>query len=442
MPRVIFIYPCVGRSAGDTYVRSWQMQPLGIAALAGLTPQSWERAFYDDRFEPIDYEQGADLVAISVETYTARRAYQIAARFRARGIPVVMGGYHPTLCPEDAAMHADAICIGEAEGVWQTILDDALAGSLQPRYHASPGPLDGPAPDRSIFDGKTYFKLAMVETGRGCPVGCSFCSIAAFFGPTYRRRSTDAIVEEIRALSERTVFFVDDNIVADTRSARELFEALTPLNIRWISQASINVARDPELLDLMQRSGCMGLLIGFESLDDDLLRATGKTVNRSEDYSTALKELRARGIVIYSTFMFGLEGDCPELMDRETEFCIRERTFLAAFNHVVPFPGTPLYRSLAEAGRLSSDAWWLEKDYRFGMLAFEPKGMTRRELEDRCHAARRRFYGLASIFRRSLDWRANTRSLARGLTFWTINLLMRRELTSKFGRPLGVEADA
>jgi len=442
MPRVIFIHPCIGRSEGDTYVRSWQMQPLGIATLAALTPDSWDRTFYDDRLETIDYEQDADLVAISVETYTARRAYQIARRFRDRGIPVVLGGYHPTLCPDDAMQHADAICVGEAESVWETILADTLAGTLKPRYDATPTALDGPAPDRSVFDGKNYFKLAMVETGRGCPMGCTFCSIAAFFGPTYRRRATADIVEELESLKERTVFFVDDNIVADPRSARELFEAIIPLNIRWISQASVNVTRDPELLDLMKRSGCMGLLVGFESLDDDLLRATGKTINRSTDYSQALKEFRKRGIVIYSTFLFGLEGDSPELMDRETEFCIRETTFLSGFNHVVPFPGTPLYDELQREGRLTSDAWWLDEDYRFGMLAFEPRDMSSKELEARCHAARKQFYSLGSILRRSLDWRANTRSIGRMLTFWATNLMMRRELTSKSGRPLGVEGES
>ena len=202
MARVTFVYPCVGRFPERRYVRSWQMQPLGIAVLAALTPSEWQKDFYDDRLEPIDYDQPTDLVAISIETFTARRGYQIAKEYRRRGVPVVMGGYHATFCPEEVLEHADAVCVGEAEGVWHGILQDAADRRLSGVYSCSSAPdLRGVTPDRNIFRGKNYFKIAMVETGRGCRFQCNFCSITAFHKATYRRRPIDEIVDEIRQIS-------------------------------------------------------------------------------------------------------------------------------------------------------------------------------------------------------------------------------------------------
>jgi radical SAM superfamily enzyme YgiQ (UPF0313 family) len=256
MPRLTLVYPCIGRFPGDRYVRSWQMQPLAMAVLAGLTPPAWDITFFDDRLEAIDYDAPADLVGISIETFTARRGYQIAAEYRRRGVPVVLGGYHATFCPEEAAAHADTVCIGEAEGVWPRILADATAGKLETAYRGDGArPLAGIVPDRRLFAGKPYFALALVETGRGCRFACNFCSISAFHQGTYRRRPIAEIVAELRALREKFVFFVDDNMIGDPQNARELFRALAPLGIRWVGQASLDIARDDELLSQLVASG-------------------------------------------------------------------------------------------------------------------------------------------------------------------------------------------
>ena len=438
MPRLTLIYPCIGQFPGDRYVRSWQMQPLAMAVLAGLTPPEWEITFYDDRLEEIGYDTPADLVGISIETFTARRGYQIATEYRKRGVPVVLGGYHATFRPDEALEYADAVCVGEAEGVWLRILADAASGKLAGRYYADHGrALDGIRPDRRIFAGKPYFSLALVETGRGCAFACNFCSISAFHQATYRRRPISEIVQELRQLREKYVFFVDDNMIGDPHNARELFRALTPLGVKWVSQASINVAQDEELLRLMVDSGCIGLLIGFESLNGDNLAAMGKRVNQIERYHTALARLRAAGIVVYGTFVFGYPHDTPALFAETVQFAREERLFLAAFNHVVPFPGTPLYQELEECAQLRYPHWWLSEAYRFGQVPFHPRGMTAEEVESSCFAARKAFYHGASILRRGLDFHANCADPRKISAFYGLNLLMQHEVAQKCGIPLG-----
>ncbi len=439
MPRLTLIYPCIGRFPGDKYVRSWQMQPLVMALLKSLTPPDWTVTLFDDRLEAIDFDQPTDLVAISLETYTARRGYQIAQAFRARGVPVVAGGYHATACPEEVLEHVDAVCVGEVEGVWSTILADAKNDCLRGTYKAQAPPnLSDLKPDRSIFAGKSYFKMALVETGRGCPFTCNFCSITAFHNATYRRRPVADVIDEIMNLKEDIVFFVDDNMVGDLEGAKELFRALIPLKIRWMSQASINMTRSQETLDLMAQSGCMGVLVGFESLDPATLEAMDKGVNRAEEFSDAMNKLRQAGIAVYGTFVFGYPHDAPDCFERAVAFALQQKLFIGAFNHLIPFPGTHLYRELQAEGRLDSDRWWLEEDYRFGDVPFRPASMAADEIEQRCHIARRAFYNTGSILRRALDTRANCSGLRRAQYFFGINFLMQREVAQKRGIPLGV----
>jgi len=438
MPHLTLIYPAIGRHAGARYVRSWQMEPLAMAVLAGLTPPEWTVAFHDDRVEELPLDQPTDLVGISIESFTARRGYEIADRFRARNVPVVLGGYHATFRPDEAAAHADAVCVGEAETVWPRILADAQRGALQPVYRSPAAPnLAAIRPRREIFRDKPYLRLTLIETGRGCPHRCGFCSISAFFGATHRRRPAEDVVAEIRATGAKTVFFVDDNLVGDASSARALFEAIQPLGIRWVSQAPITAARDPDLVARMARSGCIGLLIGFESLDPQNLAAMDKRLNNPTDYATGLARLRAAGISVYGTFMFGLPCDTPAVFDDAVRFAVRERFFLAAFNHAVPFPGTPFYADLERQGRLTHPAWWLDVNYRFGDVPFRPATLSAAEVAEGCHRARLSFFRVGSILGRTFELNANARTPRKAATCLTLNWLLRREVTQKRGIPLG-----
>lgn len=438
MRRLTLIYPAIGRKPGKPFVRSWQLQPLAIARLAAMTPPDWQITFIDDRLEPIDYGVATNLVALSIETYSSKRGFQIAARFRQRGIPVVLGGYHATLCPDETKQYADAVCVGEAESVWELILQDAERGQLKPFYQGDRSrPLERLQPDRSIFRGKNYLPVALVETSRGCPFQCNFCSIGAVFQGTYRRRPVGEIVEELRQVHDKYVFFVDDNIVGDSAGARELFEAITPLGIQWMSQGSLHALKDEGLVRQMAQSGCMGLLIGFESLDHQNLAAMGKGINKVEDYHAALGRLRRAGVFVYGTFIFGYPHDTPAAFEESVRFAKEESLFLAAFNHLVPFPGTPLYRDLEANGRLKYPQWWLSEDYRFGQVPFRPVSMKADEVEQRCHQARGSFYTWPSIIRRSLEFQCNSPTPARAWAYWMLNWMLRRELSQKAGIPLG-----
>jgi radical SAM superfamily enzyme YgiQ (UPF0313 family) len=418
------------------------MEPLPAATLAGLTPRDVEVKFYDDRMERIPFDEPTDLVAISVETYTARRAYQIASEYRRRRVPVVMGGFHARLCPDEVARYAEAVVVGEAEHLWPHVVDDARHGKLQKWYRAAGrATLDGLRPDRSIFRGKRYLPIGLVEAGRGCHLRCDFCSVQSAFDGSQTRRPIDEIIEEVRAIrnEKKFIFFVDDNIASNARETKEFLRALIPLGVRWVSQGSINAAHDVEFLELLARSGCQGLLIGFESLNLANLRAMNKPVNSAHGgFEPALANLRRHGIRIYGTFVFGYDGDTPDSFAPTVEFAQRHALYVAAFAHLMPFPGTPLYRRLRSEGRLLYDAWWLDESYSYNRVAFQPRGMTPEVLERECLAARRRFFEWPSIVRRGLD-EVNRSNGFMWRNFFLVNAMHRRDVSVRNRYPLGDE---
>jgi radical SAM superfamily enzyme YgiQ (UPF0313 family) len=437
--KLTIVHPCVGRRVGEKYIRSWQMEPLAPAVLAGLTGPGVEITFHDDRMESIPYDEPTDLVAISVETYTARRAYQIASEYRKRGVPVVMGGFHATLVPEEVSDYAESILIGEAETLWPKLIEDFRNGRLRRVYRRAGRPsLDGLKLDRSIFSGKRYLPIGLVEAGRGCQFRCEFCAIQSYFKSTQTRRPAQEIVEEVSRLNKKLVFFVDDNITSNIEEAKEFFRALIPLNIRWVSQASINVAHDEEFLRLIKASGCQGLLIGFESLNPQNLKRMHKGFNQMKGgYEVALANLRRHGIRLYVTFILGYDDDSVDTFEETLEFAMKHRFYMVAFNHLTPFPGTPLYRRLEDEGRLTYDKWWLDPEYRYGMVPFEPRGMSAEEVRLRCIEARARFYSYPSMFKRSLDFEVNASDFFMWRNFFVINAMMRREVTQRKELPMG-----
>jgi radical SAM superfamily enzyme YgiQ (UPF0313 family) len=432
------VMPGVGRKPGEPYVNSWKMEPLAPAVLAAMTPADVEVRFLDDRLEPIPYDEPTDAVAINVETYTARRAYAIAARFRQRGVPVILGGYHPTLVPQEAEMHAESIVEGEAETVWPRMIEDLRSRRLQRRYRGEGETPARASPRRSIFTGKKYLPMTLIEAGRGCCFACEFCSVAEFYRHTASARPVEDVLAEIEQASRRTVFFIDDNIVANPNRAKRMFKAIASAGIRWVSQGSITMADDPEMLALMRKSGCRNILIGFESLSTATLVAMGKTWNCAQrDYEDAIRRIRDAGIAVYATFVFGYDTDDADAFDRTVEFAIRQKFHLAAFNHLVPFPGTPLYRRLQDEGRLRFDAWWLDPRYRFGDVAFHPRNMSAEELADRCFEARNAFYRFSSIVARARDLKSNCRDLYGAASYFWLNLFSGREMQKRQGLPLG-----
>jgi radical SAM superfamily enzyme YgiQ (UPF0313 family) len=438
--RLTLVHPAIGRKTGVDYMRSWQMEPLPIAALAGLTPRDVEISFYDDRMEAIEFDKPADLVAIPVETYTAKRAYQIASEFRARGVPVVMGGFHATLAPEEVSRYAEAIVLGEAENTWPLVIEDARAGRLQRVYKSDAQPdLAAIRYDRSLFKGKKYLPIRLIETSRGCKFPCDFCAIQTFFKRSARHRPVEAVVKELIDLraGAKLFFFVDDNFAADIDFAIELAEALAPLGLRWVTQMSINAAHDEALLAKLARAGCIGVLIGFESLDPAVLRSMRKSFNTMKGgYPVALNNLRRHGIRVYGTFVFGYGETRAESFAEAAEFAIDHNFYIAAFNHLTPFPGTPLYTRLKAEGRLLYDSWWLDARYRYNDLPFRPEGGEPDDIRKGCLSARRRFYGWRSIVRRAFD-KVNRADPVMFRNFLPINYMHRAEVSVRDHFPLG-----
>ncbi len=447
--RLLIIHPCVGRRVGQThYIRTWSMQPLPAAQIAALARETLgERVdihFIDDRFEPIDESADVDLVCLSIETYTARRCYQIASIFRRRRIPVVMGGFHATLCPDEVLRYADAVVAGEAEETFPRLLEDFLAGSLQRLYQNTVRPERRVRPDRRIFDGKPYLPIGLVEFSRGCRFTCDFCAITAAFQASHRYAPVDQILQEIDEVwtGRGMLFFVDDNFAATPAAALELCHALKGRGVRWVSQSSSTAAWTPGLLDAMRESGCLGVLIGLESLDDEALLTMQKPFNtRCGGHVETLARFREAGLRVYGTFIFGNDSDTPDVFEKTVAFAIEEGLFIAGFNHITPFPGTPLYTRLQREGRLTYDAWWLDADYRYNEVPFEPKGMDRRVVEQGCLNARKRFYSWSSITRRFVRHPILRRGARMAFNYWVINAMHQKDTVGRSGMPLGDRND-
>jgi radical SAM superfamily enzyme YgiQ (UPF0313 family) len=415
-------------------------QPLALGILAGRTAPDIQVEIIDDRFETVDFSSPRDLVGISVKTFTARRAYQIADEFRQRGTPVILGGHHVSLMPEEALQHADSVFVGEAETLWATVVDDTRHMRLQPYYGGSRETICPSTPvKRELLEKKKYLPVAPVETARGCRFSCSFCSVSVFFGRTFRRRNIGQCIDEVRALSRKTILFVDDNIIGDLESAKELFSALIPLKLRWIGQSSITMTRDLELMDLMRRSGCAGVLVGIESLYLDNLKEIHKSWNSfQQEYSSSLRIARAHKIAVIGSFIVGLDNDTPESLDATLEFATQQKLFAVLFNMLIPFPQTELYLQLQRDGRLRYPAWWLDKNYRYGQAVFQPKNFSAEWIEQKRMQMYRNFYGARSIMTRLLDHQSNLLDAWHALVYLMINLPGYSQENSRTGRQLGL----
>jgi radical SAM superfamily enzyme YgiQ (UPF0313 family) len=430
--KVTFIKPNMGLGRSSA-----ALPPLGIAVLAGHTPQDVEKELYDESIEKVPLDIQTDLAAISVDTtFSARRSYELADHFRKRGIPVVMGGYHPTLISEEALAHADAVVKGPAEQVWQQVIRDARQGSLSRVYEdAERRPVLHARYDMSLFSGKRYNMISPVEFTRGCIYDCEFCTVSVFNKRRLSIRPVESVIDDIRRAGRRTVFIIDDNILSNKARARELFQALIPLKVRWGCQISIDVARDPGLLKLMQQSGCILFIIGFESLRAKNLEQMSKGSHRSDrEYPALITRIRDHGIMIYGSFVLGYDFDTVDIFEQTLEFALKHKFTLANFNTLNPMPGTRLYDRLKAEGRLLEEKWWLHEKYSYGEVSFAPRLMTPRQLKDGCVQARLAFNSVAGIAQRAFDLKSNCKNPVHLALFLGMNIIARKEIKNKMER--------
>lgn len=443
--KLTLIKPNIGRKGHSLYIDEGRMEPLQLGILAALTPNNVKVVMYDDRMEQIPYDEPTDLVAITVETFTARRSYEISSAFMSRGVPVVMGGMHVTLLPEEAKAHSTSIVIGDAEPVWKNVIADCKNYSLKDIYQGEQPaiPQEGIITRRDIFEGKGYLPITLLQFSRGCRYSCNFCASSAYFKSRHYCRRVEDVVKEIQSQKRKLLFFVDDNIVADFEKAKELFRALIPLKIKWVSQGSMDMLNDKELMSLMVKSGCLGLVIGFESINESNLKEMNKGANRKKalnQYKDQIKELRKWGLQTWAAFTVGYDGDTVDSIRETCHFAIKNKFCFAAYNILMPYPNTPLYEKLKVEDRLLYDEkWWLHEDYRFNYAAIKPKNMSPEELTEVSFWCRKTFNSPKSIFFRALEPRTNMRTPYRFLTYLIYNPLFRKEVFKKQGMQFGIE---
>jgi len=380
----------------------YKFPPLGLLTIAGLTPPEFDVVFTDENVSEIAFDTDADMIAISVMTPLAHRAYEIADRFRVQGKTVVMGGIHVSVHPEEAAKHSDCVVTGEAEDIWPLVLADYRNGKLKPRYGDQTlinMDREFPIPRRDLLKKGCYVTRSTIQMMRGCPFDCEFCSVTAFSGRDFRARPIDPFVEEFRNLPDRFVFVVDDNILSNRKVAEKLFDRMQGSGKWWGSQVTISVADNDALLKKMARAGCKSLFIGFESLDQQNLIRMGKKFVRAHKNKDRIKRIQDHGIGIHGSFIVGLDGDDDSVFDQQYEFIIHTRLEAFLISVLTPFPGTHLARRMEAEGRILSKDW---SKYDMSTVVYQPKNFTPEMLQVRYNELNHALYSVGSIARRTL----------------------------------------
>lgn len=399
-PRIVLISPKgpLYRHRGGIFRKSLRYMPLTLPTLAALVPPELkaEIVCIDEGIDDVDLNVTADLIGMTVITGTAPRAYELAKHFRQRNISVVLGGPHVTLIPDDAQPQADSIVVGYAEDEWPRLLRDFQSGCMQPRYtqEAHLDLANRPLPDRSVLPKSRYLTSHVFEATRGCVHNCSFCVVPTAWGRRPYKKPVEEVVEDIRRQRARRAIFIDLNLIADKDHAASLFEALIPLRIEWYGLATTLLCDDLPLLDLVARSGCRGLLMGLESISAASLRDNSKAFNDPEKYPQVVERLHERRIALQGCFVFGLDGDTPDVFLKTAKFAVQAKIDLPRFAIVTPFPGTPLHRQLDEEGRILSRNWEL---YDGQHAVFQPAQMSVAELQRGTEVAWKHAYSWSSM---------------------------------------------
>lgn len=414
--KLLLIQPSQIIDGGKVYKAKKLMFPrLSLPVLASITPPEIQVEIIDEYFEDIPFDDPADLIGISFMTPQAPRAYQIGGEFRKRGKKIVMGGIHASALPEEALAHADAVVVGEAEGIWRKVLEDFKNGKMSGIYKSSQFPtLTGlPIPRYDLLKKDRYRLLKInfpLQAGRGCPFDCEFCSVTKFFGHTIRYRPIEDVIGEIKKLGRKKILFIDDNIIGNQEYARDLFTQLKYLKIRWGGQASINLARNESLLKLAAESGCAVLFIGIESLSDENLKEIGKTFFKAADIQDCLRRIQSYGISIRASIVFGFDKDDKNVFRKTIDFLVRNHIAYADFFILTPLPGTKLREKLQSENRLLSNDW---SNYDSQQAVFKPKLMTAEELNQGLWEAYQRFYSVLNILKRVVFVRRPKRSIRK-----------------------------
>jgi radical SAM superfamily enzyme YgiQ (UPF0313 family) len=428
--------------------RIWK--PLNLLVLAGLTPPEWEITIVDENLGIPDYSAmpQPDLVGITAFTSQANRAYEVAAHFRYLGVPVVMGGIHATFCLDEVSKRVDSVVTGEAEGIWLQVLEDARNKSLKRRYDGGLAKIDEIPLARHDLLASGY-ALGAIQTARGCPLNCSFCSVTAFNGSHYRQRSIADVVREFQLIREKRVLVVDDNLVG-TRSehiarAKDLFRCMGRANLRkeWIAQTTINFADDEELLALAAKAGCSGVFIGFESSEPEGLRELGKNFNllKDRDFRASVRRIQRHNILVLGSFIIGLDIDKPGIGEHIAEVAHQYGLDYLNMLFLTPLPGTTLWRKMKSEERILLEAF--PEDWKYYTLTFPVaryKHLSMDCIIQEMNSCNRNFYSMPRILKRACGnlWgqRHPLISLIVNFSYWN-NLRQNRKILVDFKAAMG-----
>jgi len=412
--------------SGETFKLPRLCPPL----LTALTPPEHDVRIVDESFAPDDQTRDVDLVGITVVTELSARAYQIAETYRKRGIKVVMGGIHPTVLPQEALSHADAVVVGEADEIWPQLLSDASSGRLQRLYRAdkSADLQKMPRPNRALYprpSGRGYTPFAYtIESSRGCPYDCEFCTIGTVAGKKYRTRPVADVIAEIESIDFPYLFFVDDSLALNRNHARELFKEMVPLKRLWVGQGTASLAGDMELLKLVRQSGCLGLLIGFETIQEYAQQEMRKITGLNFDYMEAMRRFHDEGIAVLGAFVFGFDHEDRDVFEQTLEFSMKAKIDGLQLRVLTPFPGTRLYSRLMEEGRLLAPEWW-RRGLTSKSLLFKPKSITVDEFLSGMEYIERNVYSYTAIIKRFFGMSVWKRKLIGARLYAGFNLATR-----------------
>jgi len=434
MKKLVLINPVNPARTGLTVNKSSRFPPIGLGTVAALTPASWDVKLVDENWEPFAY-QAADLVGITAFTASANRAYEIAALYRQQGVPVVMGGIHASMCPDEALQFVDAVVIGEAEAVWPRVLADMEAGCLEQRYQGGWPDLSGmPSPRRDLFHPGYLF--ASVQTSRGCPMDCEFCSVTAFNGRRYRRRPPEEVLAELERIPQKMVFFVDDNIIgygpASRKQALALFKGMVErkLDKWWFCQASLNFGDDEEVLSWASRAGCKMVFLGLEAEAIDALQEVHKQLNVQrgiQGYKQAFRRIHKAGIAVLGAFIFGMDGDTSAKLQRRARYMAYNRGIdVMQTTFLTPLPGTRLFERYQQEGRLLYTDFpqdW--KHYDMTEVVYRPGKLEPKQLIHITGKLNRRMYAWPVLLRKAFMTYWQTRNKIATMFAWNSNIVYR-----------------
>lgn len=397
-PRLLLVYPATHKLG---WARHFQLPSYSLQMVAAATPTNWEVVMADEVHDRIPFDDDFTLVGITAMTHQAVRAYEIADAFRAKGIPVALGGIHPTVLPEEARLHADAVVIGEAEPVWERLLDDLLAGRLQGFYRA-PIPtgarLTAPRARREILAGRRYLTTKTLQASRGCPYDCPFCTVTNYFGNTFRYRDPEEVLAELRSFKRGLMVFLDDNLLGDPERAKPILAGMKGLGLRWGGQANLRFAEDPELVRLVAESGCAGIFVGIESVSGS--QANHPKTGARYSQADLIKRIRDAGIVVEASIIFGFDDHDESIFEKTVRYLEECKPSLPTFHLLTPYPGTALFRKFDEEERLLHKDW---KRYNHSEVVYRPRLMSPERLYRGWLAARKEAYTWSSVFSRVLQ---------------------------------------